>query len=393
MNIKFSALAAGLVFAVSANAIEMTDYKLTESFYDESYVGMNFDLKDGNQDQTSYNGIFTGDYKAKYNSLPNAWDVNVNGKANISRGGSDGDSSEDNYVINASGHYDKYLESYENVFLYGSGEVGFRKLTGVDKANDPFLKIGVGAGYGRMYNATPLAKALRIAEDLRDYGIISELSDDALLKLASVIDRESEFRSKHGFIEYKKYWFEAMEEALKSAGAMKDDTLGAFGIVRIDEILFVERVSPRYHGWLVRAGVGQILSNYDGKSTDPTLDIMFEYGRPIGYMAQFYNVAKYSTLLSDDIGHTFTNNMSYTYEISNAIDWENSWNFNYNKSSDTNIEDIYTNRLSSTFRFYVANRLSLDATLALTSVEDDINDNGNDDLETRFNFGVTYRLK
>ncbi len=393
MNIKFSALAAGLVFAVSANAIEMTDYKLTESFYDESYVGMNFDLKDGNQDQTSYNGVFTGDYKAKFNSLPSAWDVNVNGKANISRGGSDGDSSEDNYVINASGHYDKYLESYENVFLYGSAEVGFRKLTGEDKADDPFLKVGVGAGYGRMYNATPLAKALRIAEDLRDYGIISELNDDALLKLASVIDRESEFKSKYGLVEYKKYWFEAMEESLKNAGAMKDDTLGAFGIVRIDEILFDERVSPRYHGWLVRAGVGQILSNYDGESTDPTLDIMFEYGKPIGYMAQFYNVAKYSTILSDDIGHIFTNNMSYTYEVSNAIDWENSWNFRYDKSSDTTIEDVYTNRLASTFRFYVANRLSLNTTLSLTSVEDDIDNNGNDDLETRVNFGITYRLK
>ncbi len=389
---KFSALAAGLVFAVSANAIEMTDYKLAESFYDESYVGMNFDLKNGNQDQTSYNGSFTGDYRAKYNSIPSAWDFNVDGKADISRGGNDADDSEDNYIINANGHYDKYLESYENVFLYGSGELGLRKLTGAGSADDPFVKLGVGVGYGRMYNATPLAKTLRIADDLRDYGVISELDDDALLKLANVIDRESEFKSKHGLSEYKKYWFEAMEEVIKAAGALKNDTLGAFGIVRIDEILFTERVSPRYHGWLVRAGVGQILSNYDGKSTDPTLDLMFEYGKPIGYMSQFYNVAKYSTILADEVGHIFTNNMSYTYEVSNAIDWENSWNFRYDKASDVAIKDIYTNRVSSTFRFYLANRLSFNTTLSLTSVEDDIN-NENEDLETRFNFGITYRLK
>ncbi len=389
---KFSALAAGLVFAVSANAIEMTDYKLAESFYDESYVGMNFDLKNGNQDQTSYNGSFTGDYRAKYNSIPSAWDFNVDGKADVSRGGNDADDSEDNYIINANGHYDKYLESYENVFLYGSGELGLRKLTGAGSADDPFVKLGVGVGYGRMYNATPLAKTLRIADDLRDYGVISELDDDALLKLANVIDRESEFKSKHGLSEYKKYWFEAMEEVIKVAGALKNDTLGAFGIVRIDEILFTERVSPRYHGWLVRAGVGQILSNYDGKSTDPTLDLMFEYGKPIGYMSQFYNVAKYSTILADEVGHIFTNNMSYTYEVSNAIDWENSWNFRYDKASDVAIKDIYTNRVSSTFRFYLANRLSFNTTLSLTSVEDDIN-NENEDLETRFNFGITYRLK
>ncbi len=392
-RVKISIFAVGALFAVNANAIEMTDYKLAESFYDESYVGMNFDLKDGNQDQTSYNGTFTGDYRAKYNSLPSAWDIDISGRANVSRGGSDGDKSEDNYAINGSGHYDKYLEGYEKFFLYGSGEVGFRKLTGADSADDPFLKIGVGAGYGRMYNATPLAKAMRIAEDLRDYGVIKDLDDDALLKLATVIDKESEFKSKHGLSEYKKYWFEAMEGAFNDAGVLEGESLGAFGIVRIDEILFNERVSPRYHGWLVRAGVGQILSNYDGESTDPTLDVMYEYGRPIGYKAQFYNVAKYSTILADDVGHIFTNNMSYTYEISNTIDWENSWNFRYDKASDDSIEDVITNRLSSTFRYYLANRLSLNTTLSLTSVDDSIDNNGNDDLESRFNFGITYRLK
>ena len=85
--------------------------------------------------------------------------------------------------------------------------------------------------------------------------------------------------------------------------------------------------------------------------------------------------------------------MTYTYEMSDLVDWENSWNLNYAKSGDDAIEDITTNTISSTFRYYVANRLSLGTTLSFTNVEDNIDNNGNDDLETRVNFGLTYRLK
>ena len=49
-------------------------------------------------------------------------------------------------------------------------------------------------------------------EDFLKYGVIkSDLPDKALLELAAVIDREAEFRSKHGNIEYRKYWYEEME--------------------------------------------------------------------------------------------------------------------------------------------------------------------------------------
>jgi hypothetical protein len=394
MNIvKLSIVSASILFlAQNLSAIEMTDYKLAESFFDESYIGMTFDLKDGNQDQTSYNGTFMGDYKAKYNSIPYAWDFDLNGVANVSKGANDGDDSEENYQFNSIGNFDKYLDGYDKLFVYGTGQAGFRKASGSD-ADDPFLKIGAGVGYGRMYEATPLAKALRITEDLIAYDLINPLSDSTMLKLANVIDRESEFKSKHGLREYKKFWYEAIEATLKEDGALKGPNLGAFGIVRIDEVLFIERVSPRYHGWLVRGGVGQILSNYDGESTDPTVDLAFEYGLPIGYKAQFYNKTLYSTILGDDVGHIFTNHMSYTYELSDRIDWENNWDFIYNKSSDENIEDVITNSITSTFRYYLANRLSFSTTLSLFGVEDDIDDNGNDDWETRINLGLTYRLK
>jgi hypothetical protein len=392
--IKLSTILVGIILtAQSASAIEMTDYKLAESFYDDSYVGFTFDLKDGNQEQTSYNGTFTGNYRAKYNSEPYAWDFNFNGNSNFTQSANKAEGSDENYNFMATGNYDKYIIGYDKLFVYGSGELGYRKSSGVDDADDPFVKIGVGIGYGRMYESTPVAKALRITDDLEDYGLIDTLDDETLIKIASIIDRESEFKSKFSIREYKKFWYEAIESELKSSGALKKESLGAFGIVRMDEVLFIERVSPRYHGWLVRAGLGQILSNYDGESTDPTLDFVFEYGLPIGYKAQFYNKTLYSTILADDVGHIFRNHMSYTYEISDRVDWENSWDFIYNKASDDNVNDVTKNNLSSTFRYYLANRLNFFTTLTFTSIEDDVDDNGNDDFETRLNVGLSYRLK
>jgi len=154
-----------------------------------------------------------------------------------------------------------------------------------------------------------------------------------------------------------------------------------------------ENIFSRYHGWIVRAGVGQILSNYNNDSEDPTLNLEFEYGKPIGLKSQFFEQAKYSTILNDDIGHKFTNTMTYSYEISDRIDWENKWLFNYTKPTDNTLEDITTNTLSSSFSYYIANSLSLDTTLSFNQIDDGIDNNGNDDVETKLFVGATYRLK
>jgi hypothetical protein len=225
-----------------------------------------------------------------------------------------------------------------------------------------------------------------------------------MMKLAQLIELEPEYYSKYGPVEYKKYFFEAIEKVLKDGDVLeKDGALGAFGVVRIEEILYEERVAARYHGWLVRAGIGKIMSSYDGTTNDPTVDLAFEYGLPIGYKLQFYNIAKYSTLMVGDsdkeTGHLFTNNMSLTYEITNMIDWENAWNYRYDNSSVKDVKDITTNSLDSTFRYYLTNRLNFYTTVSLLKVDDGYTYNPanansrNDDLETRVFTGLQYRLK
>jgi hypothetical protein len=265
---------------------------------------------------------------------------------------------------------------------------------GSDDADDPYAKLGIGAGYGRVIDATVLAKAMRSIEDLQKYGVITrELSDQGYLKFAEIIDKEEEFKSEYGAVEYEKYWFEAMEEVLRAEGILAEDALGAMGVIRVREILINEPFSVRKHGWIARGGLGFVLSNFDGSDSDPSLDASFEYAYPYTYRLQIIERAAYSTILSDDIVHQISNALSATYEVSDRIDWENRWTLGLTLPTESGAKNIISNNLSTTFRYYISNKINFDTTLSFNHLDDDMKDNGNDDLETTLFAGITYRIR
>ncbi|CAA6801797.1 MAG: Unknown protein [uncultured Sulfurovum sp.] len=367
-KLKLSVLTAGIIFTVQGiNAIEMTDYKVVEGTYEEAYINGALTIEGGNQDQTSYNGHLDANTKTIHTTAPYSWEFSLQGNSDFSKGATDGDSSEKSYDVGASTRFDKYLYNDDTWFVYGGGDLGYRKQVTADEADDPFVKVGAGMGYGRMYDATPLAVAFRIVEDLQSYKILSKgISDEGMLALAKVIDLEEEYISKHGLADYKKYWYTDMEKSLKATGALASDSLGAFGIVRINEIIDLEKISGRFHGWKVRGGLGEIISNFDGVSESTTVDAEFEYGLPIGYESQFTERAIFSKVLDDKepIDFQFTNTASYTYELADRVDWENAWTLGYDAYDQG--DDVITNTLSTGFRYYLANRLTVDTTLSLS---------------------------
>jgi len=395
-KIKFSMLAMGLLFLVnSSNAIEMTDYKVIEGTYQESYLNGQLSIESGNQDQTSYKSHADASTKNIYTTAPFSWELSGQFNVDASKGPHDGDSDEKSYDGTLGSRVDKYLKSDDTYFVYGGLNLGYRKQVTADNADDLFAKISAGAGYGRMYDATPLAVALRIVEDLTKYKVINKaLSDAGYIALAKVIDLKEEYQSKYSETEYKKYWYEDMEKALKKEEVLSSDALGAFGIVRINEIIDSEKISGRFHGWKVRAGLGQIISNYNGKSENATVDGEFDYGLPIGYESQFRETATISKILDDkaNIDYQFNNNMSYTYELSDRVDWENNWALSMDAYNEG--DNVITNSLSTGFRYYLANRLTFNATLSLAKTD---GTNGGSvetpDWGTTFFTGLTYRLK
>ncbi len=390
----FWSVMTGFVAPLSAFAIELTDYTEPDSFYEQAFVNGQLNMKSGNQDQTSFAGTAFGNYDITYSTLPFVWNARFKGDVDFDRGPTEGSSTEKSYSATFHADADKYLQE-DGLFLgYGEFDLGYRRQRGADEADDPYAKIGGGVGYGRVINATPLAEVFRFVEELDKYELLSKsLPDSTYLELATIVAKEEEFKSKYGLEDYKLYWIDELEKIMQKSGVLKNGRLGTVGIIKIQDVLINERISIREHGWIGKAGVGFVASNYNGSDSDPSLDASFRYAYPFSHQLQLINFARYSTILEDDITHSLRNTISVTYEVSDKIDWENVWDMDLIIPTEDNAKDLLTNNFSSSFFYHISNVIDAGVSLNLKAVEDDIDDNGNDDLENAVNFSVRYRLR
>ena len=400
-NFNLSLAVIGLLFlSGSASAIDLTDYKVIEGTYSDAYVDGSLNVNDdSDKEQTSYNAVIKADLESVHTTAPYTLEYALQGQGSFFRGSDDNSSSESQYDTTAHVEVNKYINNDDTFFVYGNTKLGYQKLSSASSASDPFVKVGAGVGYGRMYIATPLANAMRIAEDLQAYKIIkADVSDKALMDLAKVIGLESEFASKYGSNEYRQYWYSEMEKVLKENKALVNDSLSATGIVRLDEILSTNDsrgVLDRLHGWTVQAGAGQVLSDYNGDDGDTTVDVEFDYALPFGYTSQLRETFFTSKVLNSDstFDYTMGNRLKYTYEISDKVDWINTWNLKYLKANEAG-DDVTTNVLGTTFRYYLANQLTFNTTLSLSNV--DGNNLGFVETKgwnTALTSSISYRLK
>jgi putative salt-induced outer membrane protein YdiY len=387
MVIKKSQLAAvisaGLAAAAAqADGVSLYDYSEATSAYEDAYVNGQFNLQSGNQAQSSYNLDLSVDYEKVFSSADHNTKIDFVGDTSRQRGPNDGDEAVSFYQANGAITSDHYFAPNSNgAFWYGKGEVGLQK-----GMQDPFTKLTAGIGYGRIVNATPMAKSIRLVEALMERGVLTQApSVAAYQQVANVIAREDEYRSQHGAADYVMAWIADIEKALGSELSVK-------GAIKSYDVLTSERISTRRYGWLVRAGVGAVVSDYDGESGKPALEAGAEYHKPISNRTQFSEEALVTAVLdSGDNGVHLTNTLTLTHEVSDRIDWENSWllaHSDYESSAD-----ITSNTLSSTYRYYLSNALSYSVTAKLTDIEDGVDGNGNDETGKTLLMGLTYRLK
>ncbi|MBF0209720.1 MAG: hypothetical protein HQK64_08490 [Desulfamplus sp.] len=379
---------------ISAVAIELTDYLDPNYQYHDAEFGLQFNMSDGNQDQISYNGIASLLYEMEYSTLPLKWDANLNVDTDFSRGGDENDSSRKNLYIDGDTTVKKYLGDYTGPFVYGGLVLGVRDLEGSED-DDPYTKVSAGLGYGRITTATPLMEAIRCVEDLTKYGLIAgEVKDEVYLKLADIIARESEYISRYSRREYEKYWYEDMEIVFKEAGILRNETLGALGIIRIQDILTDERVLKRKHGWEAGVQLDYLISDYSGNDDDPGMGIYYEYAKPYGLKWQFIDRVSYSTVLVDgefgDAAHKITNSLELNYEMTDKIDWENIWKLDIIWESDSDRDDTYLNLVDTGLRFYISN--TVDAKAGLQFTHKDQGDNPDDKIDSKLYFQVIYTI-
>lgn len=386
------AIASALVGAtapVMAEEITLFDYEQPTSAYEDAYVSGRLNVNSGNQDQTSHDLNLDMNYERVFSSPDR--DVKVNGdlQGSSKRGSNAGDPTQDNYLGTGSVGMNNYFQpNSRGAFWYGDAEVGVKK-----GADDPRVKAGVGVGYGRVVNVTPMAQAIRLVEALTDKKrLTGTLTKAEYNQVANIIARETEYRTKYGAADYQQNWMADIENVLQATGKTSGE-LGAIGILKARDVLVNERISTRKHGWLAKVGVSEVLKDYDGTNTKPALDVGAEYHRPLSNQTQFSNEASASAILQNsDNSYTAKNAMSLTHELSDRVDWLNSWAVNYDHNDVTNA-DTTTNAVSSTYRYYISNKLAFDTVLALSKVDDDIANNGNDKVDKSLFMGVTYRLK
>ncbi len=80
-----------------AGAVDITDYKVVDSYYQDAYLNGSLNIDSGNQDQTSYDLHIDANFKTLQSTLPYSWDLEVIGSSDFTKGENEGDDSEESY--------------------------------------------------------------------------------------------------------------------------------------------------------------------------------------------------------------------------------------------------------------------------------------------------------
>jgi len=378
----------------SVYAISLTDYTFPESSSQQGHVKSDFSLSnelDPNKPkQSGYHlgGIVS--YDRFYTSLPFEYTVKFAGTFDFDKGTDKGADSDQDYDMDLKTDLKKYISDESSVFGLGAVDLEYRKQPSADEADDVYAVVRVGAGYGRRVDATVLKQAMRINEDLKKYNVIKQdIPDNAMLELARIIARENEYQSKYSDEEYKKYWYEDMEKIIRESGTLSHETLGAMGIIRIQEILDEHHTGLRLYGWQASAAVGLVISDFEGEKGDPDLLLKFEWARPLTLQLQLNNTTFAKTVFADDQTYTLNEAFEVYYELSDKIDWNNTFTINYDILTAKDKYNTLTLKFASTYYFYLANQLTLEPNFTYSYVDDGVDDTT---WNWKFSGSVDYRF-
>lgn len=394
---------AFLLCTAPLHAITLEDYVDPNSAYEDAYALGSFSMQnknyntnafsaeggDDNVYQTSYDLSLSANYRRVFNSLPLGWTYRAEmigqmNQAAFRPADTDRDSSNSESLFAlVEGNVDRYLDRNPNVFWFGGGNLRYDS-----NYDDPAAEVRGGVGYGRVINATPLAKALRVMEDFQRFGLLTAYpSDVVMIEIAQIINKEEEYESKYGADEYRRVWYEAIETVLMGGGLINGDGLGALGVIKLDDILNEETISAREHGWRASAGVSYVIRSLNGDEGDPGLGISFRYAKPYGYKGQLIEDFNFSSPLDGEGDTTLDNKLSYTYEVSDVVDWQNTWRLHI-VNADVS-DDITSNSLTSSFIYEINNVLKFEFNVNLHDGDDDAVDGVRGSVTS----GIRYRLR
>lgn len=379
------ACAVFLMFPLTAEgqSVSPDDYDVPVSTAQLMRLGATYNYTGSGTDVQTNDGSASLLYNRFYNSLPFSYDVTFNGVGTTRRNAADDQDNSYNFVVNAGVR--KYFRPDGNEFYSVESSI-----TGNNDYDRPAMDVTPGVGYGRFIQVTPLAQAVRIEYFLLKEGVVKgRLSKKVMIELAQVIEKRPEFETEYGD-RYKIYWFRAMEEVIARAGSFTEDGLGAVGTLRVEEVLFQERINERYIGWDARAGVRlEAVTPYkDQDRQDPSLSVRARYSRPVSWKSQVDVNLQYTTPFNGNFGadiYTMTGALNYLYELTNRIDFTVS-NIVTAVHSDPNIKVHISEQLRTGFLFFIENQINLNVSGQIAK------DRGSKTTQG-LNLAIEYRLR
>jgi hypothetical protein len=363
-----------LAGVASAQNVSITDYRVPVSQAKSMNAALNYSYAAVGDSTVTDDGTLRLVYSQFYSSLPFAWRIGFNGS-----GSKTGD--ETSHSTNVSTSVNKYLFDDQDVFGYArlsaSHVEGYKQIAS---------RGAVGMGYGRFIAATAFAKAIRIDQFLLEEGAITgHLGKEDLITLGNIIEREAEFKDEYGSA-YEPHWYEAMEEVIRGSGKLSGETIGAMGILRMEEVLFEETIHDRFYGWEVRAGVGHEITTFDESDTQGSVEAGFAFAYPFALSSQLNHRTDYTTPF-DDMGGAYLieSATDYIYELTNRIDFISSYQLQVARASE-DADTVESHAISTGFIFYIENQINLVVSGQLDKSGDE------EDWNTSANVAVTYRI-
>ena len=380
------ALFGGLILVtsnVSAQEVSVTDYQVPVSAADRFLIDFSMNHATTGSDATTSKGNIGGVYKRFYDSLPFGYSIDIIGSGLVDKN-IETDEYETNYQVNGDVGVKKYLMENNPLLRdsFGSVRASSNMLRIYDR---PSSAVTAGIGYGRFIEATALAKAVRIEAYLIKEGELSgHLPKDTILELSKIVKREAEYKDKFGDT-YEKEWYNDMEATMAESGLLKDNSLSAIGVIRIEEILEREQIADRFYGWDVTLGSKfDITTPYtDQDRPIANLDVTASYARPIGWQLQISERLSMNTPF-DNLGTAFALSLSsdISYELANRIDLRLRHLFRLDKPEERNTENSHS--LGVSFIYYIENKINLVVTEQIEIVPDE-------DTATNFTVVLNYR--
>ncbi|MBL8006998.1 MAG: hypothetical protein JNJ56_05660 [Ignavibacteria bacterium] len=314
-----------------------------------------------------------GAYNQFYSSPSYAWQVTLGGSLfQLSR------EDTTRYRYDLAADLSKYFSNSHGYFVNGEVNSNYYRQSEFGTENRPTIELFGGFGYGRRVNATSIAKAIRIDEDLKKSGITSSfMPKSTMLAIAQIIDKESEYRDKYKAL-YESKIIEDINKEILNSGVTNYTSMSALGFMRIRDVLYGNNqfLNERAWGGDIRAGISGVLltRNVNIEMPAANIDIRGRYAYPIGLRHQIIASATAQTPMDSSIFKLYLGQagLSYSFNMTNRISFFTAYTMTMNQIFLNTYDSLgaingtigtdksaANNNVTAGFNFYIENYVTL----------------------------------